>query len=220
MKDTGTRSNNAAKASRNAEKTRANILTVARDEFVDRGYSGARIDDIAAKTDTSKRMIYYYFTNKEGLYREVLRASYDLIRDAERQLDLGESTPTEALCRLVRTTMHHHMENPQYVRLIMIENIHHGRFVRQLDQIASSAAAAVDLLARIYADGCKTGEFRPGLKPIDLHWLISALAFFSVSNEATFGFLFQRFLDEREDSPATHLAEAVVMRFVTDSRRI
>lgn len=214
MKDAEKANQPEPKMHRNAEKTRANILSVARDEFVERGFSGARVDDIAARTRTSKRMIYYYFTNKDGLYREVLRAAYASVREVEQQAVLSGLTPSEALRRLVRAIMRHHLENPQYVRLIMIENIHHGRFVRQLDQISSSAASAVDLLGAIYAEGCATGAFRPGLQPLDLHWLISALAFFSVSNRATFGFLFPEFLNDEDHDSVTHLSEDVVMRFV------
>ena len=48
------------------ERTMAEILLVANKEFADKGLAGARIDEIAAATRTSKRMIYYYFASKEG----------------------------------------------------------------------------------------------------------------------------------------------------------
>ena len=54
----------------------AEILSVATKEFADKGLAGARIDEIAAATRTSKRMIYYYFGNKDGLYVAVLEAAY------------------------------------------------------------------------------------------------------------------------------------------------
>ncbi|RYE71671.1 MAG: TetR/AcrR family transcriptional regulator, partial [Hyphomicrobiales bacterium] len=50
------------------EGTRQNIIEVASEEFALNGLSGARIDEIAARTRSSKRMIYYYFGDKEGLY--------------------------------------------------------------------------------------------------------------------------------------------------------
>ena len=53
-------------------RTMAGILEVATTEFADKGLSGARIDAIASATQTSKRMIYYYFGSKEGLYVAVL----------------------------------------------------------------------------------------------------------------------------------------------------
>ena len=50
------------------EGTRQNIIEIASEEFALNGLSGARIDEIAARTRSSKRMIYYYFGDKEGLY--------------------------------------------------------------------------------------------------------------------------------------------------------
>src|ERR1044071_3861545 len=62
------------------EGTRRNIIEVATGEFAAKGFSGARVDDIAARTKTSKRMIYYYFGDKEGLFIAVLEAAYGRIR--------------------------------------------------------------------------------------------------------------------------------------------
>jgi len=54
------------------DATKANIIEVATREFAENGLDGARVDEIADKTRTSKRMIYYYFDSKEGLYQAVL----------------------------------------------------------------------------------------------------------------------------------------------------
>jgi AcrR family transcriptional regulator len=62
------------------EGTKRNIIEIATEEFAGKGFSGARVDDIAARTKTSKRMIYYYFGGKEGLYIAVLEAAYRNIR--------------------------------------------------------------------------------------------------------------------------------------------
>ncbi len=56
----------------NPEGTQRDIIEVATEEFAEHGLAGARIDEIAAKTKSSKRMIYYYFGDKDGLYLKVL----------------------------------------------------------------------------------------------------------------------------------------------------
>ena len=61
-------------------RTMAEILAVATHEFADKGLTGARIDAIAAATRTSKRMIYYYFGSKDGLYLAVLEEAYRRMR--------------------------------------------------------------------------------------------------------------------------------------------
>ena len=84
-----------ASASINPEGTRRNIVEVATAEFAGKGFSGARVDDIAARTKTSKRMIYYYFGGKEGLYIAVLEAAYRSIRTIEATLDLEHQHPSK-----------------------------------------------------------------------------------------------------------------------------
>ena len=106
------------------ERTMANIMEVAMAEFAEKGLAGARIDEIAAATKTSKRMIYYYFESKEGLYLAALEESYRRMREIESQQHLEDLEPVAALRRLVEFTFDHHYRNPDFIRLVMIENIH------------------------------------------------------------------------------------------------
>jgi len=82
-------------------RTMAEILEVATHEFADKGLAGARIDEIAAATRTSKRMIYYYFGSKDGLYLAVLEEAYRRMRSIEADLHLDDLDPVAALRRLV-----------------------------------------------------------------------------------------------------------------------
>src|SRR3954470_19776337 len=93
------------------ERTKANILEVAEAEFGEKGLAGARIDEIAELTRTSKRMIYYYFGSKEGLYLAVLEEAYRRTREVEAQLHLQDLEPEEALRRLVAFTFDHHLHH-------------------------------------------------------------------------------------------------------------
>lgn len=181
---------NRARWKQDPEGVRADILAVALKEFSRNGLSGARMDDIAAKTRTSKRMIYYYFGDKDGLYRKALEAAYKKVRTGEEKLDLEHLPPKEALERLVEFTFDHHRKNPDFIRLVMIENIHHGRFLEQSDAIKKLNEAAISRIAHIYEKGVQEGVFRDGLTPLRIHWMISAISFFNVSNSATFSLLF------------------------------
>jgi len=60
-------------ANRDPEATKARILAAAVREFSAKGISGARVDAIAERARVNKRMLYYYFESKEGLFREILR---------------------------------------------------------------------------------------------------------------------------------------------------
>jgi AcrR family transcriptional regulator len=170
---------------------RRDILTAARDAFVEHGFSGARVDDIATRTATSKRMIYYYFGDKRGLYAAVLEEAYAGIRNHELKLDLSALTPAEAMAQLVGQSFDYHAENPDFVRLVMVENIHHAQHLARSERIATLNLTAIDTVRIIYERGVAAGVFRPDLAPLDIHLTISALAFYNVSNRATIEALFQ-----------------------------
>lgn len=203
----------------NPESVRADILAVATREFSEKGLSGARIDEIAEKTRASKRMIYYYFNDKETLYLHTLEAAYQKVRLQEAELDLDHLAPLEALSRLVRFTFCHHAKNPDFIRLVMIENIHHGRFIAQSALIQSLNAGVIDVLTNVYVRGVEAGCFREGLDPRELHWLISALSFFNVSNQHTFSRIFDwnQAAPENQSKLEDHVTEMVLRYVVTDA---
>jgi AcrR family transcriptional regulator len=197
------------------ERTMAGILEVATAEFAAKGLSGARIDAIAAATQTSKRMIYYYFGSKEGLYVAVLEESYRRMRAIEAELHLEDLAPEAALCRLVEFTFDHHADNEDYIRLVMNENIERGAYLAQSKTIQELNVPAIQAIARLYARGVASGVFRTGLDATDIHASISALTFFNVSNQHTFGLIF------KEDARTAQAVSArrasiteMVLRFV------
>ena len=172
-------------------RTMTGILEVATKEFAEKGLSGARIDEIAAATKTSKRMIYYYFGSKEGLYVAVLEESYRRMRAIEAELHLKDLAPEAALRRLVEFTFDHHQGNPDYIRLVMTENMERGVYLAQSKSIRELNVPAIKAIRKLYNRGVSSGVFRSGLDPIDIHASISALTFFNVSNQHTFSLIFK-----------------------------
>ena len=180
------------------ERTKEDILRVATEEFSAFGLSGGRVDAIAEKTRTSKRMIYYYFGSKEGLYLAVLEKAYRKIRTLEADLELAGMEPVEALRTLVANTFDHDESNPEFVRLVSIENIHHAEHMKRSTEIGNLNISIVRTIADILERGRREGVFRRDVDAIDLHMLISAFCFFRVSNRYTFGTIFHRDLSEPE----------------------
>ena len=177
---------------RDADRTRAEILEVATREFADRGFAGARVDEIAASTRTTKRMLYYYFGDKRGLYQAVLRAAYGRIRAVEQTIEVDDLEPVDAIRRIAELTFDHHEANPDFIRLVSIENIHHAEHLKALGDIDELGSPALDLLERILARGRETGAFGAGIEAIDVHMVISAYCVFRVANRETFGTIFGR----------------------------
>jgi AcrR family transcriptional regulator len=174
------------------DQTRRDIIAVATREFATMGLAGGRIDRIAAKTKTSKRMIYYYFGSKEGLYVAVLEEAYRNMRQIEGRLRLDGLGAGDALRELVGFTFDHHVAHPEYVRLIAIENIHEGRHLAKSRTIQELNIPAIDAVRNVLAMGVREGVFRDDVDPVDLHMTISALCFHNVSNRHSFGIIFKR----------------------------
>ena len=173
------------------ERTMAEILTIATSEFAAKGLAGARIDEIAAATRTSKRMIYYYFGSKEGLYVAVLEAAYSRMRKIEADLHLSDLDPAIALQRLVEFTYDHHQGNEDFIRLVMSENVQRGEYLAQSQEIQKLNGSALQTVQEVYDRGVQQGTFKKGLTPLEIHSAISALTFFNVSNRHTFGLIFK-----------------------------
>ena len=177
---------------RDAVRTRAELLEVATQVFSEQGYSGARVDVIAERTRTTKRMIYYYFGSKQGLYLAVLEEAYRGIRRAEQDIHAANLSPVDAVRRIAELTFDHHHAHPAFIRLVSIENIHHGEHLRQVDSLRELGAPAASLLDDVLSRGKTEGVFRTDVDAIDVHMLISSYCVFQVANNATFGFLFGR----------------------------
>ncbi len=206
---------NAAPRTNDPARTMADILEVATREFAEKGLSGARIDVIAAAMRTSKRMIYYYFGSKEGLYLAVLEEAYRRIRAIESEAHLDDLVPEDALRRLVGHTVDYQWAHPDFVRLVQSENIQRAQYLAQSKSIRQLNVPAIVGLRRVLERGQKAGVFRAAIDAVDLHMSISALSVFNVANRHTFGLIFERDLD----SPGALIARRdsiieMVVRFV------
>ena len=201
---------------RDPDRTRQDILTVATTEFAANGYDGARVDEIAALTQTTKRMIYYYFDSKEGLYLRVIEAAYQGIRNLEQSLDVDGLTPVEGLRRLAETTFDHHTTHRDFVRLVAIENIHRAEHISSSTTITDLNSTAIATLTKVLERGKADGSFRPDVDALDVHAMISAYAIFHVANRYTFRTLFGRdLLDAERHDHYRALAGDMVVGAVT-----
>jgi AcrR family transcriptional regulator len=203
---------------RDAERTRAEIMDVATREFARQGYDGARVDEIAAKTRTTKRMIYYYFGGKDGLFLAVLEQAYQHIRSLEQQLDVDHLEPVEALRQLAELTFDHHESHQDFVRLVAIENIHNAEHLRRSESREVLAAPALDVLSRIMERGRAAGLFRDDLDALDVHMVISAFCVFRGANRYTFQAIFDRdLLDPKLRAHLRQMLGDMVVAHVTTS---
>jgi AcrR family transcriptional regulator len=178
--------------------TRDKILNVALQEFSRHGLSGARIDTIAAESGLNKGMIYYYFGSKEDLYVAALEESYRRFREIEGRFHIDSLAPVPALRALVGATFDFHAAHPEFIRMVMSENINQGEYVRKIPGLRATNRSALTLLDSLCQRGIAEGVFRADIDAVDLHMSISALSFYNVSNRHTFSFIFERDLGAAE----------------------
>lgn len=190
--------------------TRRNIIEVATREFAEYGLAGARIDEIAAATQTSKRMIYYYFGSKEGLFIAVIEEIYRRFNEAESELALDLEAPTESLVAIVRFIWSYYNRHPEFITLLNSENLHRGKHISKSRRPGEYSSPALSLLERVLHSGARQGVFRGELRARDVYLLIASLGYFYLSNRHTLS----TFLGEDLEAP-----EALEHweRFVIDS---
>ncbi|GAB2761396.1 TetR/AcrR family transcriptional regulator [Salinifilum aidingensis] len=197
---------------RDADRTRGEILDVAIEEFADKGYAGARVDEITARTRTTKRMIYYYFGGKEQLYIAALEQAYSVIRGVEKDVDVERLGPEEAVRRLAESTFDHHESHPAFLRLVSIENIDRGVHLAKSEVLRGLGSPAVDVLGGVLRRGREQGVFRADVDALDVHMMISSFCVFRVANRYTFRAIFDRDLLDPQwrEHYRTMLGELVV----------
>ncbi|HYI87089.1 MAG TPA: TetR/AcrR family transcriptional regulator [Burkholderiales bacterium] len=178
--------------SRDPERTKARILAAATAEFARYGLGGARVDRIAARAGANKRMLYYYFRDKDNLFLAALEARYAHIRAAERALDLEHLEPREALRRLVEFTWGYFLEHPEFLTLLNSENLHKGRHVRRSRRVPQMHSTLVETLRGVLKRGERSGVFRTGVDPVQLYISIAGEGYFYLSNRYTLAQIFKR----------------------------
>ena len=181
------------------EANRARIVKAAIDEFASRGFKGASMDAIAARTHTTRALINYHFGGKEQIYLAVLEHVYAEIRQAESLLDLDHLAPVDAIRRIVEFTFNYYLDHEGFVRLVVAENQVKGRHLKKSKAMRTLNRSIIDTLARVIARGEAEGLFRPGLDPVEVHMSIAALGMFNVTNQHTFSAIFQRDMGARGD---------------------
>ena len=198
--------------SRDPDRTRQRILDAATAEFARYGLGGARVDRIAARAGANKRMLYYYFGNKDDLFLAVLEDSYARIRSAERALHLTDVDPREAMRRLVEFTWRYYLQHPEFLNLLNSENLHRGRHVRRSKNVVAMHSPFVAMIREVLERGVRAGEFRRGVDPVQLYISIAGLGYFYLSNRHTLSVIFERdlMLPRHKNVRLHHMVELVL----------
>ena len=207
-----------ARKPKEPELNRASLLMAASQEFARRGLQGARLEEIAREANITRAMVYYYFGGREGLYLAALEDAYHHIRASERAIDLDGLNPVDAMRRLAQFRIDYYLDNPLMVALIAIENQQRAQHLKNSKEIHARAEHSLQPLASVLQQGQVQGVFRPGIDVVELHQVMVSLGMFNVSNQYTFGTIFNRDPSSPSQRARTReLACEVVLRFLAVS---
>jgi TetR/AcrR family transcriptional regulator len=146
----------------NPSNTRARLLAAATELFSAKGFDGVSVDEIVVRAGANKRMVYHYFGSKEAIHREVLREVYD--RLGRLELALGEAPLEDLLEAIVRAYFSFLAANPEFVQLLLWENLSHGRHLAGTGD-ALSKAPMLKVLRQVLERGVREKHITPGLDP-------------------------------------------------------
>ncbi len=157
------------------------ILDAALAEFANYRFAGARIDAIVARTKTSKRMIYYHFGGKEGLYAATLEHAYRRVSPEDVTGKLDDLTPLDALSTFARYAFDQFCKNPDFIRLALQENLQGGRYYEKSHALRRMNLERLAVVERILARGRADGTIREDVRALDVYINFVGLCAYHIS---------------------------------------
>ena len=197
---------------RDADRSQSTILAAARDEFAEFGLGGARVDRIAERAGLNKRLIYYYFEDKEKLFQAVLEQAYRDIREQEMQLRLQDMEPAAAVRRLIEFTWDYYLAHPEFMTLLNSANLHKARHLAESRRAKELNSPLIETLAAVLERGRREGSFRGGVDPVQLYVSIAGMAYFYLSNSYTLSAIFGRDLvaPKARSERLSHMSDVIL----------
>ncbi len=197
---------------RNAERTRADLLEVATEEFSEKGFAGARVDEIVNRCGVTKNVLYHYFDSKETLFVEVMELAYARMRQRQTEWSFTDLEPEEAIAKLTIYTFEHFRDEPQIIRLLNSENLYKAKHIARSDRIPNLYNPLISAIREVLDKGAAAGRFRNDVDPVDLYITISGISYFYLSNHYTLGYVLRQDLmdTKRLKQREKHMVDVVL----------
>jgi AcrR family transcriptional regulator len=200
---------------RDPERTRRAILEAATVEFVSNGFAGASVNEIAARANVNKRMLYHYFGKKEDLYIAVLERTYIALRTAQTQLKLADRPPVDAIETFILFTWNYYLQYPELLSLMTTENLLRGKYLARSERVRDLYTPLMTMLSDVLTRGVKDGVFRPGIDPRQLYISIASLSATFIATRCTLSTMVGRDLSTHEEllTRSEHVVD-VILRYL------
>ena len=201
----------AEKHYKKSEITREKILEVAEEHFAEKGFFGARVDEIADSANINKRMLYAYFGSKEGLYIAALMKTYERLAEYEKQFIIDGIDPVSSIRNIVLTSFRFLSQNPNFVRMLLWENLNSARAVPR-DDLAKLKAPSLEYMREQIRRGKAQGIFRPDADEFHTVFSLMNLCFSYFSNIHTMSAMLSRDMtaDDEVIARAEYISDIII----------
>ncbi len=156
--------------------SRDRVFAAAAAEFAARGYAGANVDRIARAARLNKAMIYYHFTSKAALYREILRDMFGAVRARVGEVAASDRSPEDKIRAYIAAIAAEAEARPHFPP-IWLREIAEG--AEHVDAVTLRYVRDVlAALGGIIAEGVRAGGFQPAHPLLVQGGIIAPLMFF------------------------------------------
>ncbi|MDO4765388.1 MAG: TetR/AcrR family transcriptional regulator [Eubacteriales bacterium] len=186
-----------ARKERNSEKSRKDILLAAENQFSEKGFYGARVDEIAELAKINKRMIYEYYENKETLYKSVLYEVYQRIENSEKEI-LKKDLEGKALIEEIIITYFDFLQNnPTFVNILSWENLNKAKYMEELP-IEQVRRQTLNVFCQKITEGKQKGVFSKEIDEWQVMMSLIMICYSNFSNRYTLSRLFSKNLMDKD----------------------
>lgn len=144
-----------------SEERKNQIVDAASHVFTERGFSAARMDDIAAESGLSKGTLYWYFESKEAIIISILDRVFDWETAHLRDILANEENAQQRLEAIVDTTIND-LNKVKPLMPIFFEfwslSIRNKKINEALKRYYQQF---VDVIEPVIEQGVEQGDFRP-----------------------------------------------------------
>ncbi len=201
----------------NAEQSRLDILKAAEEHFAQKGFYGARVNEVADAAEINKRMIYEYFGDKEQLYEAVLKAVYKKMADAEAEVIEKNYHGVRLVEEVVSMYFDFLQANPGFVSILLWENLNRAQNIKHIAKESISRPTS-EILREELRKGQKDGLFRQNLDVEQTVISLITMSFANFSNRFTLSEMFQVDLtgDEAVELRKRHTIDIILAYICAD----
>ena len=172
------RANSAVSSARRPMPSNDDILDIATAAFAEKGFEGARMDEIASVVGVNKATLYYRIGDKDALFSAVLKRIFTA-KIARMEQSLDTVLDVEERVRTFAATLVDG-DHPEQFSAIMLREIAAGG--RNLpDDVLPLMGRVVGALEQTLAQGVKEGRFNP-VNPFLVHMTLVGACTLSATN--------------------------------------